>query len=349
VYEGNVADSATFLPEVQRLREQFGIEHLVMVGDRGMIGHSSIAELREMNGIGWITALKNASIRSLVEQGQLQLGLFDERNLVELSSPEYPGERLVACRNPVLAQERARKRHDLLAATEALLAKVKHQVDAGRLRDPDKIGVKADRALRNHKVGKHLVVQISQGSISWHRDQANINAEAALDGIYIIRTSVPAETLDAPGAVTAYKNLAFLERDFRHIKTDDLDLRPIWHRLQDRVRSHVLVCMLACYLVWHLRNAWAPLTFTDQHPPARDNPVAPAQRSAAAQAKAARKTNGASGQPVRSFRDLLDHLATLTRDTITIAGQTVDKITTPTPTQRRAFDLLQAPIPITLA
>jgi hypothetical protein len=350
VFAGNTADPTAFTQAVDVVRGRFGIDQLILVGDRGMITTARIRDLRTTDGMAWITALRAPAIKKLAQDGgPLQLSLFDQTDLVEITSPDYPGERLVACRNPVLAQERARKRHDLLAATEALLAKVKHQVDAGRLRDPDKIGVKADRALRNHKVGKHLVVQISQGSISWHRDQANINAEAALDGIYIIRTSVPAETLDAPGAVTAYKNLAFLERDFRHIKTDDLDLRPIWHRLQDRVRSHVLVCMLACYLVWHLRNAWAPLTFTDQHPPARDNPVAPAQRSAAAQAKAARKTNGASGQPVRSFRDLLDHLATLTRDTITIAGQTVDKITTPTPTQRRAFDLLQAPIPITLA
>jgi hypothetical protein len=350
VFAGNTADPTAFTQAVDVVRGRFGIDQLILVGDRGIITTARIRDLRTTDGMAWITALRAPAIKKLAQDGgPLQLSLFDQTDLVEITSPDYPGERLVACRNPVLAQERARKRHDLLAATEALLAKVKHQVDAGRLRDPDKIGVKADRALRNHKVGKHLVVQISQGSISWHRDQANINAEAALDGIYIIRTSVPAETLDAPGAVTAYKNLAFLERDFRHIKTDDLDLRPIWHRLQDRVRSHVLVCMLACYLVWHLRNAWAPLTFTDQHPPARDNPVAPAQRSAAAQAKAARKTNGASGQPVRSFRDLLDHLATLTRDTITIAGQTVDKITTPTPTQRRAFDLLQAPIPITLA
>src|SRR6266540_827549 len=199
-----------------------------------------------------------------------------------------------------------------------------------------------DRALRKHKVGKHLVVQVAQGSISWHRDQAKIDAEAALDGIYVIRTSVPAQTLDAPATVAAYKNLAFVERDFRHIKADDLDLRPIWHRLADRVRGHVLLCMLACYLVWHLRNAWAPLTFTDEHPPAREDPVAPARRSPAAQAKASRKAN-ADHQPVRGFRDLLDHLATLTRDTITISGRTVDKLTTPTPLQRRAFDLLNTP------
>src|SRR6266536_503808 len=311
--------------------------------DPAMITSARIGDLRATPGMAWITALRAPTVKQLAQDGgPLQLGLFDQTDLAEICSPDYPGERLVACRNPLLATERARKRADLLAATEALLAKVKQQVDAGRLRDPDKIGVKADRALRKHKVGKHLVVQVAQGSISWHRDQAKIDAEAALDGIYVIRTSVPAQTLDAPATVAAYKNLAFVERDFRHIKADDLDLRPIWHRLADRVRGHVLLCMLACYLVWHLRGAWAPLTFTDEHPPAREDPVAPARRSPAAQAKASRKAN-ADHQPVRGFRDLLDPLATLTRDTITISGRTVDKLTTPTPLQRRAFDLLNTP------
>jgi hypothetical protein len=356
VSAGNTADPTAFTQAVEVVRGSFDLHQLVLVGDRGMITKARIDALKERNddpgtpeNFAWITALRAPAISKLAQDGgPLQLGLFDQQDLAEITSPDYPGERLVACRNPLLAQERARKRQDLLAATEALLAKVKSQVDAGRLRDPDKIRVKADRALRNHKVGKHLVVQIGQGSISWHRDQAKIDAEAALDGIYVIRTSVPAKTLDAPATVAAYKNLAFVERDFRHIKADDLDLRPIWHRLQDRVRGHVLVCMLACYLVWHLRKAWAPLTFTDEHPPVRADPVAPARRSPAAQAKAARKTN-ASGQRMRSFRDLLDHLGTLTRDTITIGGQTLDKLTSPTPTQRRAFELLQTPIPLTLA
>ena len=357
VFAGSTADPTAFTQAVEVVRGSFDLHQLILVGDRGMITTARIEALKQRNddpdtpdGFAWITALRAPSIKKLAaDDGPLQPSLFDQQDLAEITSPDYPGERLVACRNPLLASERARKRQDLLAATEALLAKVKGQVDAGRLKDPDKIRVKADRALRKHKVGKHLVVQVAQGSLSWHRDQAKIDAEAALDGIYVIRTCVPAATLDAAGAVAAYKNLAFVERDFRHIKADDLDLRPIWHRLQDRVRGHVLVCMLAGYLAWHLRGAWAPLTFTDEHPPAREDPVAPAQRSAAAQAKAAHKANGANGQPVRSFRDLLDHLATLTRDTITIAGQTIDKITTPTPTQRRAFDLLQAPIPITLA
>src|SRR6266498_3751370 len=355
VFDGATGDPTAFTEIVTVVRDRFGLHELVLVGDRGMITKARIADLQQLNddpdtddAFGWITALRAPSIARLARaDGPLQLSLFDQQDLAEIAHPDYPGERLVACRNPLLATERARKRADLLAATEALLAKVKQQVDAGRLRDPDKIGVKADRALRKHKVGKHLVVQVAQGSISWHRDQAKIDAEAALDGIYVIRTSVPAQTLDAPATVAAYKNLAFVERDFRHIKADDLDLRPIWHRLADRVRGHVLLCMLACYLVWHLRNAWAPLTFTDEHPPAREDPVAPARRSPAAQAKASRKAN-ADHQPVRGFRDLLDHLATLTRDTITISGRTVDKLTTPTPLQRRAFDLLNTPIPITL-
>jgi Transposase DDE domain len=349
VFAGNTADPTAFTQAVEVVRGSFELQRLILVGDRGMITSARIGDLRATPGMAWITALRAPAIKQLAQDGgPLQLGLFDQQDLVEIHSPDYPGERLVACRNPLLAQERTRKRQDLLAATEALLAKVKGQVDAGRLRDPDKIRVKADRALRKHKVGKHFTLDIGEASISWRRDQAKIDAEAALDGIYVIRTCVSAQTLDAPATVAAYKHLAFVERDFRHIKADDLDLRPIWHRLQDRVRGHVLVCMLACYLVWHLRKAWAPLTFTDEHPPVRADPVAPAQRSAAAQAKAACKAD-ASGQRMRNFRDLLDHLGTLTRDTITIGGQTVDKITTPTPTQRRAFELLQTPIPLTLA
>ena len=356
VVAGNTGDPTAFSQAVQVVRGSFDLHQLILVGDRGMITTARIEGLKALNddpdtpdGLGWITALRAPSVKQLAaDDGPLQLSLFDQTDLAEITSPDYPGERLVACRNPLLAQERARKRADLLAATEALLAKVKRQVDAGRLKDPDKIGVKADRALRKHKVGKHLVVQVAQGQISWHRDQAKIDAEAALDGIYVIRTCVPATALDAAATVAAYKNLAFVERDFRSIKADDLDLRPIWHRLQDRVRGHVLVCMLACYLAWHLRKAWAPLTFTDEHPPVRADPVAPARRSPTAQAKAARKTN-ISGQRMRSLRDLLDHLGTLRRDTITIAGQTLDKLTSPTPTQRRAFELLQTPIPLTLA
>jgi hypothetical protein len=201
--------------------------------------------------------------------------LFDEQDLAEISTPDYPGERLIACRNPVLAAERARKREDLLAATEADLAAIGARAAAGRLKDPDKIGVAAGKIINKRKVAKHFTLDIAPGQLAWRRNQPAIDAEAATDGIYVIRTPVPEDTLSAPGTVAAYKDLANLERDFRHIKADDLDLRPIWHRLDDRVRAHVLICTLACYLIWHLRQAWAPLTFTDEHPPGRASPVAP--------------------------------------------------------------------------
>src|SRR6266581_4434204 len=221
------------------------------------------------------------------------------------------------------------------------------RITAGKLRDPDKIGLRAGRVVNKYKVAKHLTLDIGDGTLTWARDQERIDAEAALDGIYIIRTSVPASEMDAPGAVTAYKSLAQVERDFGSIKADDLDLRPVFHRLDERVRAHVLICMLACYLSWHLRQAWAPLTFTDERPPARRNPVAPARRSAAAGRKASRRA-GDDGQPLHSYQGLLAHLATLTRNTIRAGTATFDQISSPTPTQRQAFELLGAPIPLTL-
>jgi hypothetical protein len=349
VLAGNTGDPKTFPEAVDAIRGRFGLRQMIMVGDRGMITSARIKDLRELDGMAWITCLRGPAVKKLMAGGgPLQLSLFDEQDLAEISSPAYPGERLIACRNPFLAAERARKREDLLAATEDDLAKIAGQVAAGRLKDPAAIGLRAGRVLNKRKMAKHITLDIGEGRISWRRDQASIDAEAATDGIYVIRTPVPAETLDAPGAVAAYKGLAALERDFRWIKADDLDLRPIWHRLEDRVKAHVLICMLACYLTWHLRKAWTPLTYADEHPPDRANPVAPARRSGSADAKAARKT-GPGGQPLRSFRDLLDHLATLTRDTIRIAGQPIDKLTTPTPDQKHAFDLIGAPIPLTLA
>jgi transposase len=318
-----------------------------MVGDRGMITSARIKALKEIPGIAWITCLRAPAIRKLAEDGgPLQMSLFDTQDLAEISHPDYPGERLIACHNPALAEERAAHRERLLSATEAELAKIASMVEAGRLADPAKIGIRAGKVVNKRKVAKHFILDIGQGSFAWRRDQASIGAEAAFDGIYVIRTPVPASDLPTPAAVEAYKDLSGVEQDFRTCK-DDLDLRPIWHRLADRVKAHVLICMLACHLAWHLRKAWAPLTYADEHPPARDNPVAPARRSRSAQAKAARKTT-AAGEPARSFRDLLDHLATLTRDTITIGGHQIDKIATATSAQREAFRLLGAPIPITL-
>jgi Transposase DDE domain len=278
------------------------------------------------------------------------MSLFDAQDLAEITHPDYPGERLIACRNPALAAERARKRQDLLQATEKLLAAIANRVAAGTLRGAGKIGEAVGTAIGKYKMGKHFQREITDTQFGFERDRDRIAAEAALDGIYVLRTSVNADTLDPAGVVAGYKNLANIERDFRIIKSDDLDLRPIHHRLDDRVKAHVLICMLACYLSWHLRKAWAPLTFTDQAPPTRDNPVAPAQRSAAAQAKASTK-HDAAGNPVRGFRDLLTHLGTLTRDRIRYHDTNIeiDKLTDATPTQRRAFELIDAPIPLTIA
>jgi hypothetical protein len=348
VFPGNTAGPAAFIQAVDVVRSRFAINELVMVGDRGMITSARIRALKELGGLSWITCLRAPAIRKLAEDdGPLQLSLFDQQDLAEITSPDYPGERLIACRNPCLAAERARKREDLLAATETLLAKVKDQVTAGRVNGAGKIGMRAGKIINRYKVAKHFILDISDDHLTWHRDQAAIDAEAALDGIYIIRTPVPATQLDAPAAVTAYKNLARVERDFRSLKADDLDLRPIHHWPGDRVRAHVLICMLAAYLTWHLRAALAPLTYTDEQPPVRDNPVAPARRSAHADAKAATHTS-TGGQPQRSFRGLLGHMATLTRNTIALGGHTFEKISEPTPAQRRAFDLIGAPIPLTL-
>jgi hypothetical protein len=348
VFAGNTGDPKTFPEAVGAVRGTFGLQQMIMVGDRGMITSAQIKDLRKIEGMAWITCLRGPAIKKLMDDhGPLQLSLFDEQDLAEITSPDYPGERLIACRNPFLAAERARKREDLLQATEDDLAKIAAQVAAGRLRDPAKIGLRAGRVASKRKMAKHLVLDIAEGRISWQRDTASIDAEALTDGIYVIRTPVPPDILDAAGTVAAYKGLSRLERDFRSIKADDLDLRPIWHRLEDRVRGHVLICMLACYLTWHLRKAWAPLTFADEHPPQRANPVAPARRSPSADAKASRKT-GPGKQPIRSFRDVLDHLATLTRNELRYGQAVVPVLAEPTPDQRRAFDLIGAPIPLTL-
>jgi hypothetical protein len=348
VLKGNTAGPTAFTEAVEVARGKFGLDDLVMVGDRGMITAARIRALREATGLSWITCLRAPAIRKLAaDDGPLQLSLFDQQDLAEITSPDYPGERLIACRNPLLAAERARKRADLLAATEDDLAKVAARAAAGRIKGRDRIGLQAGRVVNKHKMAKHLILDIGEDRLSWQREQAAVDAEAALDGIYVIRTPLPADQLDAPATVTAYKNLSRVERDFRSIKADDLDLRPIHHWLEDRVRAHVLICMLAAYLTWHLRKALAPLTYTDERPADRRNPVAPARRSQHADTKAAVHAS-ADGQILRSFRGLLDHLATLTRNTITIGGTAFEKISDPTPVQRRAFDLIGSPIPLTL-
>ena len=358
VVPGNTADPDAFTEIVAELPTTFGITDLVLVGDRGMITKARIDMLRKLNDdpdaptdFGWITALRAPAIAKLArDDGPLQMSLFDTQDLAEIAHPDYPDERLIACRNPALATERARKRADLLAATAKELARIKARVDRGTLSGAAEIGKAIGKVSGKYKVDKHFVTTITDTNFTFEHNQAAIAAEAALDGIYVLRTNVEATELDAAAVVTSYKNLANIERDFRIIKADDLDLRPIHHRLDDRVRAHVLICMLACYLVWHLRKAWAPMTFTDQHPPARDNPVAPAQRSAGAQAKASTQ-HDSQGNPLRSFRGLLTHLATLTRNQIRYHGTDTEipMLTDPTDDQRRAFTLIGTPIPLTAA
>jgi hypothetical protein len=348
VFPGNTADPTAFISALEAVRTRFGLNEVVMVGDRGMITSARIEALRPLGGISWITCLRAPAIRVLAEQGALQLTLFDEANLAEITQPDYPGERLVACRNPSLAKERARKRTEMLDATEAELAKIALSVQSGRLKGADKIGIRVGRHLNDYKMAKHFEIMIGDDSLSFSRRHAEIAAEALLDGIYVIRTSVSDGRLDAPGAVRAYKGLSVVERDFRSLKAIDLDLRPIYHFTEDRVRAHVFICMLASYLIWHLRKAWAPLCFTDEEPPGRDDPVAPAVRSRRARNKDARKLT-AAGDTVHDLSSLLNHLATLTRNTVVFSGGVrIEQLTLPTPLQRRAFELIGAPIPAKL-
>jgi hypothetical protein len=351
VFEGNTADPAAFTEIAGVVKNTFGLKRMVMVGDRGMITSARIEALRELDkDYAWITALRAPAIRKLMaDDGPLQLSLFDEQDLAEITSDDFPGERLIACRNPALADERARKREDLLAATEKLLAPIAARVAAGKLAGAAEIGKKAGEVLNKYKMAKHFEVTITDDSLTIERRHDQIRAEARLDGIYVIRTPVPAGDLDAAGTVTAYKNLKHVERDFRHIKSDDLDLRPVFHRLEHRVKGHVLICMLAAYLTWHLRQAWAPLTYTDEEPPQQPNPVAPARRSASAEAKASRQ-HDQTGRPYRSFQGLLAHLGTLTRNELRFVGTpaTVPVLAEPTSEQRQAFELIGAAIPLTL-
>jgi hypothetical protein len=354
VFKGNTADPTAFKAAVTAVRDTFGLAQMVMVGDRGMITNARIEALKALpvaDGWAWLTCLRATDIAKLAADGPLQMSLFDQQDLVEITHPDYPDERLVACRNPALAEQRARKRADLLAATETVLAPIITSVTDGRLHGADKIGLKVGKVIGKYKMAKHFTITITDESLTITRNQASIDAEAALDGIYVIRTSVTADTLDARGAVVAYKNLSHVERDWRNVKIDDLDLRPIHHWLEDRVKAHILICMLAEYLTWHLRRALAPLTYTDEQPSARDNPVAPAKRSAAAARKASRRRDE-HDQPLHSFRGLLTHLATLTRNDIRSGDHdnapVVPTLTVATPTQRRAFELLGTPVPLTL-
>lgn len=347
VYEGNTADPETLRPEIDRLRNDFGVQRLVMIGDRGMISHKAIEQLRQEEGIGWITALKSVSIRALLKQGHLQLDLFDERNLFELTHhPDYPAERLIACRNPQLASLRAHKREDLLAATERSLKKVQSAVAAGRLTGQDAIGVRVGKVVNQYKVAKHFELQIKERAFAFHRKADSIAEEAALDGLYIIRTSVPAEQMDSAECVRRYKSLAQVERAFRSLKTVDLKVRPIHHRLADRVRAHIFLCMLAYYAEWHMREAWRGLMFADEDQLAKmaRDPVAPAKRSAAAERKALTHTLE-DGTPAHSFSTLLAELGTIVRNSCRLPQTEHASIfqitTTANAIQQRAFELIR--------
>lgn len=346
VHEGNTSDSTTFMPQVTRLREEFGIKRMVMVGDRGMISQKAIDEMSTDAGVAWITALRSSAIRTLVQQGHVQMGLFDERNLLEISSPDFPGERLVACRNPELAKMRVHTREDLLTATEENLHKIKVRVEAGKLVGQDKIGVAVGKVVNQYKVAKHFELQIADDGFTFTRKTDSIAAEAALDGLYIIRTSVKAQRMDAATCVRTYKSLAQVERAFRSIKTMDLKVRPIHHYLEGRVRAHIFLCMLAYYVEWHMRQAWRELMFTDEDQAAKlvRDPVAPAKRSDAAMHKVLSRTLE-DGSPVHSFQSLMALLQTVVRNTCRTPksaddAPTFELTTTPSDKQKRALELI---------
>jgi transposase len=342
VFSGDTADTTTFLPQVRKLRDAFGLEQMVLVGDRGMISSASIAELRAED-FGWITALKSGQIRTLIDDGQLQLGLFDQRNLFELSHPDFPGERLVACRNPELAKLRAHKREALIAATTEELDKVRNMVARGKLKGSAKIGVRVGKVVNKYKVAKHFELTITDHSFTFSLLRKHIAAEAALDGIYVIRTGVPKRTMNSGDVVRNYKALSSVERAFRSLKTVDLKVRPIHHRLENRVRAHILLCMLAYYVEWHMREAWQELMFADEDQVAKNtrDPVAPARRSAAAEEKASSKQRD-DGTPVHSFRTLLEQLSTIVRNTCRVpnTAATFPMQTIPNDLQLRARELI---------
>jgi transposase len=348
VFDGNTSDPKTLAAQIDKLKQRFGLEHVVLVGDRGMITQARITDEVRAAGLDWITALRAPAIKALMESGTLQLTLFDQRDMASITAPDYPGERLVVCRNPDLATERARKREDLLAATERDLARIQAAVARKRapLRGAADIGLAAGAVINAHKMAKHFDLAITDTSFGFARKRDAIAAEAATDGLYVVRTSLPAETLDDAATVRSYKSLAQVERAFRCIKTVDLQIRPVHHWLADRVRAHVFLCMLAYYLEWHMRRLLAPLLFDDTDRAAaearRTSVVAQAQRSPKAVTK---QTTGLTdeGLPVHSFRSLLADLATLARNTIITAitpRYPLTVLTRPTPLQQTALDLL---------
>ncbi len=345
VFSGNTGDPSAFVNAVNMTRDRFGLRELIMVGDRGMITRARIEAMRGLESTNWITCLRAPQIRTLIDGGSLQLGLFDETNLAAITHPDYPDERLIACRNPDLARLRANKREELLVATEKELERLSSS--AGSSKYP--MALRVGRVLDRHKMAKHFVLEFDDDvSFTFVRDTNSIAAEAGLDGIYVIRTSVSQEELDDAKAVEAYKGLSVVERNFRNLKVIDLDLRPIYHYSENRVRAHVFLSMLALYVTWHMREALAPLMFTDEEIPDRQDPVAPALRSDAAHLKDATKRR-ADGEIIHSFATLLTDLGTLTRNTGEFTqGIQIEQFSVPTPLQRRVFDLIGSPIPTTI-
>lgn len=348
VFEGNTTDPETLLEQVEKLQNDFALQSVILVGDRGMISQAQVEALREYAGVAWITALKSGAIRQLVAAGTLQMDLFDERNLFECTHDDFPGERLIACRNPQLAKLRAAKRCELLAATTAALETVQRMVTHGRLKDPDKIGVRVGRVINQYKMAKHLVLEISATQFAFHINQESVAAEAALDGLYVIRTALPAAQISSAEAVRHYKGLSHVEAAFRSLKSDDLQIRPIYHHTEERVRAHLLLCMLAYYVKWHMGEAWRSLLFADEDQArlAERDPVAPATRSDAALAKVASKRL-ADGSPAHSFRTLLNALSTIVRNTCQRKNVGADEATynidtTPNLKQQAALDLIKA-------
>lgn len=355
VYAGNTGDPTTVADQIKKLRERFALQRVVLVGDRGMLTQPQIDKLKQLPGLGWITALTSTAIRDLVEQGALQLSLLDHKNLAEITAPEYPGERLMVCHNPVLEEQRRRKREALLQATEKSLQKIRKDV-ARRTKKPftaAEIGVKVGKVLGRYKMGKHFACTIGAGSFAWSRRAESIAQEAKLDGIYVLRTSEPAERLSAEDTVRSYKSLAEVERAFRCLKGIDLLVRPIRHRTEDRVPAHIFLCVLAYYVEWHLRRAWAPLLFEDEErweQRKRRDPILPAKPSASAQRKK-HSHETADGLPVHSFASLLRELASRARVTYALKPQKqkaeektnlkLQQVPEPTPVQARAYELVR--------
>jgi transposase len=355
VFEGNTADPQTLRSQIEKVRQRFALKKVVFVGDRGMLTSARIDEELKPAGLDWISALRTTEIRQVVAAPGFQYSLFDDRDFAEIQSPEFPDERLVVCRNPLLAKDRVRTREELLQATEGALAAIEKATRRAKnpLRGQDRIALRAGKVINRHKVGKHFVLEFSETTFSFRRDQERITQEAALDGLYVIRTNVPKPELTAEETVRAYKGLSAVERAFRSCKTVDLHVRPIYHRLPDRVQAHIFLCMLAYYVEWHMREKLAPLLFDDEEPEEaqkqRGSVVQPAKRSPGALRKASTRQT-AEGFPVQSFQTLLKNLMTIAKNRVqpklSPNSPAFDAVTRPSALQQRALSLLEVTLPV---